>query len=133
MSQSNTGQAQAAETLTQETKTFIRQVRTKTRRKYAPQEKIRIVLEGFRREVTVSDLCRREGIKPGVFYSWTKEFMEAGKERLTRDTVRDATRQEIEHLKRENYDLKQLVADLSLEVHRFKKTAIPTLDEGTGA
>ena len=132
MSQSNTGQAQAAETLTQETKTFIRQVRTKTRRKYAPEDKIRIVLEGFRREVTVSDLCRREGIKPGVFYSWTKEFMEAGKERLTRDTVRDATRQEIEHLKRENYDLKQLVADLSLEVHRFKKTAIPTLDEGTG-
>ena len=72
------------------------------------------------------------GSKPGVFYAWTKEFMEAGKERLTRDTVRDATRQEIEHLKRENYDLKQLVADLSLEVHRFKKTAIPTLDEGTG-
>ena len=132
MSQSNTGQAQAAETLTQETKTFIRQVRTKTRRKYVPEDKIRIVLEGFRREVTVSDLCRREGIKPGVFYAWTKEFMEAGKERLTRDTVRDATRQEIEHLKRENYDLKQLVADLSLEVHRFKKTAIPTLDEGTG-
>ena len=133
MSESNTGQAQAAETLTQETKTFIRQVRTKTRRKYAPEDKIRIVLEGFRRQVTVSDLCRREGIKPGVFYAWTKEFMEAGKERLTRDTVRDATRQEIEHLKRENYDLKQLVADLSLEVHRFKKTAIPTLDEGTGA
>ena len=132
MSQSNTGQAQAAETLTQETKTFIRQVRTKTRRKYAPEDKVRIVLEVFRREVTVSDLCRREGIKPGVFYAWTKEFMEAGKERLTRDTVRDATRQEIEHLKRENYDLKQLVADLSLEVHRFKKTAIPTLDEGTG-
>ena len=133
MSESNTGQAQAAETLTQETKTFIRQVRTKTRRKYAPEDKIRIVLEGFRREVTVSDLCRREGIKPGVFYAWTKEFMEAWKERLIRDTVRDATRQEIEHLKRENYDLKQLVADLSLEVHRFKKTAIPTLDEGTGA
>ena len=132
MSQSNTGQAQAAETLTQETKTFIRQVRTKTRRKYAPEDKIRIVLEGFRREVTVSDLCRREGIKLGVFYAWTKEFMEAGKERLTRDTVRDAARQEIEHLKRENYDLKQLVADLSLEIHRFKKTAIPTLDEGTG-
>ena len=82
--------------------------------------------------MSVSDLCRREGIKPGVFYSWTKEFMEAGKERLTRDTVRDATRQEIEHLKRENYDLKQLVADLSLEVHRFKKTAIPTFEEGTG-
>ena len=120
MSQDNTGQAQVAETST-------------ARRKYAPEDKIRIVLEGFRREVTVSDLCRREGIKPGVFYAWTKEFMEAGKERLTRDTVRDATRQEIEHLKRENNDLKQLVAELSLEVHRFKKTASPAFDGNTGA
>jgi len=133
VSQSNNGQAQVAETSTQETNTFIRQVRNKTRRKYAPEDKIRIVLEGFRREVAISDLCRREGIKPGVFYAWTKEFMEAGKERLTRDTVRDATRQEIEHLKRENYDLKQLVADLSLEVHRFKKTAIPALERAAGA
>ena len=124
MSQNNIDQGQAAETPTQETKTFIRQVRSATRRKYAPEDKIRIVLEGFRREVTVSDLCRREGIKPGVFYAWTKEFKEfkeAGKERLIRDTVRDATRQEIEHLKRENHDLKQLVVHLSLEVHRFKK------------
>ena len=72
MSQSNTGQAQAAETPTQETKTFIRQVRTRTRRKYAPEDKVRIVTEGFRREITVSDLFRREGIKPGVFYAWTK-------------------------------------------------------------
>ena len=133
MSQDNSGQTQVAETLTQETKTFIRQVRAKTRRKYAPEDKIRIVLEGFRREVTVSDLCRREGIKPGVFYAWTKEFMEAGKERLTRDTVRAATRHEIEHLKRENSDLKQLVADLSLDVHRFKKTAIPAFDGAAGA
>ena len=53
--------------------------------------------------------------------------MESGKERLTRDTIRDATRQEIEHLKRENNDLKQLVADLSLEVHRFKKNSHPNL------
>ncbi len=133
MSQENKDKADAAEARTQQTRGFMQQVRVASRRKYTPEEKVRIVLEGFRREVTVSDLCRREGIKPGVFYSWTKEFMEAGKERLTRDTVRDATRQEIEHLKRENYDLKQLVADLSLEVHRFKKTAIPTLDEGTGA
>ena len=133
MSQDNSGQTQVAETSTQETKSFIRQVRAKTRRKYAPEDKIRIVLEGFRREITVSDLCRREGIKPGVFYAWTKEFMEAGKERLTRDTIRDATRQEIEHLKRENHDLKQLVADLSLEVHRFKKTAIPAFERATSA
>ena len=66
-----------------------------TRRKYTPEEKIGIVLEGFRREVTVSDLCRREGIKPHSYYSWTKEFMEAGKERLTRDSVRDASREEV--------------------------------------
>jgi len=112
VSQNNSNQGQAAETPTQETKTFIRQVRSATRRKYAPEDKIRIVLEGFRREVTVSDLCRREGIKPGVFYAWTKEFkefMEAGKERLTRDTVRDATRQEIEHLKRENHDGRSMI------------------------
>ena len=133
MLENKTDQVQVGEPPTQETRTFIRQVRAATRRKYAPEDKIRIVLEGFRREVTVSDLCRREGIKPGVFYAWTKEFMEAGKERLTRDAVRDATRQEIEHLKRENHDLKQLVADLSLEVHRFKKTAIPTLDGAAGA
>ena len=132
MSQNNNDPLQAAENATQETRTFIRQVRTAARRKYTPEEKIRIVLEGFRREVTVSDLCRREGIKPGTFYAWTKEFMEAGKERLTRDTVRDATRQEIAHLRRENYDLKHLVADLSLEVHRYKKTAIPTLEGTTG-
>ena len=132
MSQNNIDPVQAAENATQETRSFIRQVRTAARRKYTPEEKIRIVLEGFRREVTVSDLCRREGIKPGTFYAWTKEFMEAGKERLTRDTVRDATRQEIAHLRRENYDLKQLVADLSLEVHRYKKTAIPTLEGSTG-
>jgi len=109
VSQNNSDQGQAAETPTQEAKTFIRQVRAATRRKYAPEDKIRIVLEGFRREVTVSDLCRREGIKPGVFYAWTKEFMEAGKERLTRDTVRDATRQEIEHLKRENHDGRSMI------------------------
>ena len=133
MLENKTDQVQAADTPTQGTKTFIRQVRSATRRKYAPEDKIRIVLEGFRREVTVSDLCRREGIKPGVFYAWTKESMEAGKERLTRDAVRDATRQEIEHLKRENYDLKQLVAALSLEVHRFKKTVIPAFDGAAGA
>ena len=91
MSQSNA--AQSPETRSQETRTFIRQVRAASRRKYTPEEKIRIVLEGFRREVAVSDLCRWEGIRPGTFYAWTKEFMEAGKEHLTRDTIRDATRQ----------------------------------------
>ena len=133
MAQGSTVQAQTAETLTPETRTFIRQVRTESRRKYAPEDKARIVLEGSHREVTVGGLCRREGTRPGVFYVWTREFMEAEKEHLTRDTVRDATRHEIEHLKRGNYGLKQLSANLSLEVHRLKNTATPTLDEGTGA
>ena len=101
MSQTETGKAEAAEERTEETRSFVRRVRTATRRKYTPEEKIRIVLEGFRREVTVSDLCRREGIKPHSYYTWTKVFMEAGKERLTRDAVRDATQQEVHQLKRE--------------------------------
>ena len=131
MPQSQVGNAEAAEERTEQTRSFVRRVRAATRRKYTPEEKIRIVLEGFRREVTVNDLCRREGIKPHSYYSWTKEFMEAGKERLTRDSVRDATRQEIHQLKRENGELKQLVADLSLDVYRLKKTSIPTL-QGAG-
>ena len=94
MSQPDTDKARVADRRSEETRSFIRQVRAATRRKYTPEEKIRIVLEGFRREVTVNDLCRREGIKPHSYYAWTKEFMEAGKERLSRDTVRDATRQE---------------------------------------
>ena len=120
-----------AEDRTRETQSFMRSVRRATRRKYTPEEKIRIVLEGFRREATVNDLCRREGINPANYYSWTKEFMEAGKERLARNTVRDATRHEIEQLKRENGDLKEIVADLLLETHRLKKTAIPPLNHGT--
>ena len=131
MSQSDTDKALAAKERSQETRSFVRTVKAATRRKYPPEEKIRIVLEGFRREVTVNDLCRREGIKPHSYYSWTKEFMEAGKERLTRDSVRDATRQEIQALKRENGELKQLVADLSLDVYRLKKTFIPML-QGAG-
>ena len=110
-----------AEERTRDTQSFMRSVRRATRRKYTPEEKIRIVLEGFRREATVSDLCRREGINPANYYSWTKEFMEAGKERFTRNTIRDATRHEIEQLKRENGDLKEIVADLLLETHRLKK------------
>ena len=72
-------QATQAEKRTQETRSFVRQVRAVTRRKYTPEEKIRIVLEGFRREVTVSDLCRREGIKPGAYYAWTNDSMEGWK------------------------------------------------------
>ena len=134
MSQENRDKGDAAEARSQQTKGFMQQVRVAARRKYTPEEKVRIVLEGFRREVAVNELCRREGIKPGAYYAWTKDFIEAGKERLTRDTVRDATRREIDELKRENAELKHLVADLSLDVYRLKKTAIPPLGKnGDGA
>jgi transposase len=133
VSQNIADKTDAAEARTQETRGFMRQVRLASRRKYTPEEKVRIVLEGFRREVAVNELCRREGIKPGAYYAWTKDFMEAGKERLTRDAARDATRQEIEQIKRENAELKHLVADLSLEVYRLKKTAIPLLEGHNGA
>ena len=132
MSQTETAKAVAAEERTEETRSFVRMVKAASRRKYTPEEKIRIVLEGFRREVTVSDLCRREGIKPHSYYAWTKEFMEAGRERLTRDMVRDATQQEVQALRRENVELKQLVAELSLEGRRLKKTAIPILHAAAG-
>ena len=91
MSQLEVSKAEAAEERSEQTRSFVRTVKAAGRRRYTPEEKIRIVLEGFRREVTVNDLCRREGIKPHSYYSWTKEFMEAGKERLTRDSVRDAS------------------------------------------
>ena len=123
-----TTKSEQADERTRETRSFVRSVRRATRRRYAPEEKIRIVLEGFRREVTVNDLCRREGIKPANYYSWTKEFMEAGKERLSRNTIRDATRHEIEQLKRENGELKEIVAELLLETRRLKKTALPPLE-----
>lgn len=127
MTQEQSGKGLAAEGRTDETRKFVRSVRKATRRRYTPEEKIRIVLEGFRRETTVNDLCRREGIKPANYYSWTKDFMEAGKERLARDSVRDATRHEVEKLRRENDELKHLVGDLSLELHRLKKTEVPQL------
>ena len=117
-----------AEARTQQTKQLIRDIKRITRRKFTAEEKIRIVLEGFRRDTPIRDLCHREGIQPSTFYAWLKDFMEAGKDRLTRDTVRDASRSEVQDIKRENVRLKQLVAELSLQVHVLKKTAIPGLE-----
>ena len=117
-----------ADVRTSETKQFIRDIKRITRRKFTAEEKIRIVLEGFRRDTPIRDLCRREAIRPSTYYAWLKDFMEAGKERLTRDITRDATRTEIQEIKRENDRLKTLVAELSLQVHVLKKTAAPGLE-----
>ena len=128
MVQEITKESWQAEARSQETRQFIKDIKRLTRRKFAAEEKIRIVLEGFRRDTPIRDLCHREGIKPSTYYAWLKDFMEAGKDRLTRDNVRDATRAEVQEIKRENARLKQLVAELSLQVHVLKKTAIPGLE-----
>lgn len=117
-----------AEARTEETKQFIRDIKRITSRKFTAEEKIRIVLEGFRRDTPIRDLCRREGIRPSTYYAWLKDFMEAGKDRLTRDMTRDATKGEVQELKRENARLKQVVGELSLQVHVLKKTAAPGLE-----
>jgi len=96
MAQQVTDRFWQAEARTAETKQFIRDIKRITRRKFTAEEKIRIVLEGFRRDTPIRDLCRREGIRPSTYYAWLKDFMEAGKERLTRDITRDATRTEIQ-------------------------------------
>jgi transposase len=117
-----------AEARNQQTKQLIRDIKRITRRKFTAEEKIRIVLEGFRRDTPIRELCHCEGIKPSTYYAWLKDFMEAGKERLTRDITRDATKSEVQGLKRDNARLKTLVAELSLQVHVLKKTAPPYLE-----
>ena len=100
----------------------VRDIRRNTRRKYTSEEKIRIVLEGLKGEVSISELCRREGIVSNLYYSWSKDFLEAGKKRLAGDTVREATSSEVGGLRSENDQLKQLVAELSLKLRLAKKS-----------
>ena len=101
---------------------LIREVRAQTRRRFSAEDKIRIVLEGFRKEMPVSDLCRREGLSSALYYSWLKDFMEAGKARLKGDTLRDATQGEVKELRRENVRLKELVGEQALEIQLLKKS-----------
>jgi transposase len=92
----------------------IRDIKRKTRKKYSAEEKIRIVLEGLRGEVSVAELCRRESINQNLYYKWSKDFLEAGKTRLQGDTQRQANGQEVADIRRENDELKQMVAELAL-------------------
>ena len=101
---------------------LIREVRAQTRRRFSAEDKIRVVLEGFRKEIPVSDLCRREGISSALYYSWLKDFMEAGKARLKGDTLRDATHSEVKSLRQENMGLKELVGEQALEIQLLKKS-----------
>ena len=100
----------------------IKTIRRKTQRKHAAEEKIRIVLEGLRGEDTVAELCRREGISQSLYYKWSKDFLEAGKSRLAGDTKRQASSDDVDDLRSENDQLKQLVAELALKNRVLKKS-----------
>jgi len=101
---------------------IVRDIKRNTRKKYNAEEKIRIVLEGLRAEESIAAICRREGIHPNLYYNWSKDFLEAGKKRLSGDIKREATSTEVTGLKQENDQLKQLVAELSLKNRVLKKS-----------
>ena len=102
----------------------VRDIRRATRRHYSAEEKIRIVLEGLRGEDSIAELCRREGINSNVYYRWSKEFLEAGKKRLSGDTVREATSDEVKQLRTEATALKETLAELLMENRVLKKSVI---------
>ena len=102
----------------------VKDIRRKTRRHFSSEDKIRIVLEGLRGDDSIAELCRKEGIAQSLYYTWSKEFMEAGKRRLAGDTARAATTDEVRDLRREARDLKECVADLTLENRLLKKSMI---------
>ncbi len=99
----------------------IKDIRRATRKHYSAEDKIRIVLEGLRGEDSIAAICRREGIAESLYYSWSKEFLEAGKKRLAGDTARSATSDEVKALRRESRDLKEALADVTLENRLLKK------------
>lgn len=107
----------------------VKDIRRVTRRHFSAEDKIRIVLEGLRGEDSIAELCRKEGIAQSLFYTWSKEFMEAGKRRLAGDTARAATTDEVKNLRREASALKECVADLTLENRLLKKSMIAAGDD----
>ena len=102
--------------------TTVRRIRRKTRKKYNAEDKIRIVIEGLRGEMSVAELCRKEGISQSLYYKWSKEFLEAGKARLAGDTQREAGGTEVKEMRSELEQLKLLVAELSLKNRVLKKS-----------
>ena len=115
---------QKSETPKTTSEQVVKNIRRATRKHHSAEEKIRIVLDGLRGEYSIAELCRREGIAESLYYSWSKEFLEAGKRRLAGDTARAATSGEVTNLRREVRDMKVLVADLALENRLLKKSMI---------
>lgn len=117
MRQKSGPQVQSAEAV-------VKDIRRATRKHHAAEDKIRVVLEGLRGEYSIAELSRREGIAESLYYSWSKEFLEAGKRRLNGDTERAASTPEVKDLRREVRDMKELVADLTLENRLLKKSMV---------
>jgi transposase len=100
----------------------VKDIRRQTRKRYSSEDKIRIVLAGLRGEDSIAELCRQEGIAQSQYYSWSKEFLEAGKKRLSGDTAREANTGEVKNLRKEARDLKEVVAEQTLELRLLKKS-----------
>ena len=103
---------------------LVRNIKRQTRRKFNAEEKIRIVLAGLRGEDSIAEICRREGIHQNLYYKWSKEFLEAGKKRLTGDTEREAGSNEVKALRTESAQLKEALAEVLLENRLLKKSVI---------
>ncbi len=115
----------------QSSEAAVREIRRRTRRRFSAEEKVRVVLEGLRGEMSVAELCRREGIASNLYYRWSKDFLEAGKKRLNGDTVREATSGEVKFLRSENRELKEVVAEMMLK-NRVLKKSLTGLGEEVG-
>ena len=108
----------------------VRDIRRRTRKQYSAEEKIRIVLEGLRGEDSIAELCRREGLNTNIYYRWSKEFLEAGKKRLSGDIVREATSDEVKVLRSEAAALKEALAEVVMENRLLKKSVIGDGEDG---
>lgn len=122
-------QKQSSKTNKAEADKTVRNIRRQTRRKFSSEEKIRIVLAGLRGEESVSELCRHEGIHQNLYYRWSRDFLEAGKKRLSGDTVREASTSEVTDMRKESVQLKEMLAETMLENRLLKKSVIT--DGGT--
>ena len=101
---------------------FAREIKRQTRRKFTAEEKIKIVLEAMRGEETITAVCRKYGIHQNNYFKWSKEFIEAGKRRLSGDTLREASRDEVAELRKMNDLLKRELGELYVENKELKKT-----------
>ncbi len=115
---------QASKRVPDSAEKMVRDIRRATRRHHSAEEKIRIVLEGLRGEVSIAELCRKEGINQNLYYRWSKEFLEAGKKRLAGDTAREATSDEVKDLKAEARQLKETLAEVLIENRLLKKRVL---------